>query len=76
MWHTYRSGTQTKLWSEHLEGRNHLVDVTADGTISIQNLKKQERNVWTDHLDQEVFRSDSYTEAKVRSPIGGDKDGI
>jgi hypothetical protein len=52
------------------------MDVTADGTISIQNLKKQKGNVWTDHLDQEVFRSDSYTEANLRSPIGGDKYGI
>jgi hypothetical protein len=52
------------------------VDVTADGTILIQNLKKQKGNAWTDHLDQEVSRSYNYTKAKVRSPIGGDKNGI
>lgn len=54
MWHTHKSGTQTKLWSEHLQGRNLFVDTTADGTILIQNLKKQEGSAWTDHLDQEV----------------------
>jgi len=41
-----------------------------------QNLKKQEGNAWTDHLDHEVSRSDRYTKAKIRSPISGDKGGI
>jgi hypothetical protein len=66
----------TNQWSEHLQGRNLLVDVNEDGAILIQNLKKSEGNIWTNHLDQEVSRIDSYTKAKVRSPISGDKDGI